>query len=473
MAKNKLPSMLDNFSEWYLEVITRADLAEHAAIKGCMIIKPYGYAIWELIRDDLDKRFKAVGVKNACFPLFIPQSFLAREEDHLEGFSPEIAVVTYAGGSELTEPLVVRPTSETIIHDSMKRWIHSHRDLPMLLNQWCNVVRWEKHPRLFLRTSEFQWQEGHTAHATADGARADVAKMIQVYHDFSADILAIPTIIGRKSEKEKFAGAVESYSIEGLMPDGKALQMGTAHYLGENFSKMADVSFLDSDGVQKYVHMTSWGASTRLIGALIMAHGDDKGLVLPPRVAPTQVVIVPIGEAAEYAESIKSDLMVCGIRVEIDDREGVRPGSKFYDSEIRGIPLRFEVGEREITTSEVTYAVRHNATKGTLDRTRVVEFTLSLLKTIQRDMLQKATSKRNEHIVEANSKGDFIDLISEQAGFVRAHWCNETECELSIKEATRANTRNFPSNDQVLSADEPCVWCGKPSKVIAYFSKAY
>ena len=473
MSKTKLPTMQDNFSNWYQEIVARAELAEHAPIKGCMTIRPYGYAIWENIRDELNTRIKKHGAKNTCFPMFIPESYLSREKDHVEGFSPEIAVVTYAGGNTLQENLIVRPTSETIIHESMGRWIQSYRDLPLRINQWCNVVRWEKHPRLFLRTTEFQWQEGHTAHATEDEARQEVAKMLKEYHNFSAEFLAIPTVMGRKSEKEKFAGAVESYSIEGLMPDGKALQMGTVHYLGENFSKMANVNFLDKDETLKLVQMTSWGVSTRLIGALIMVHGDNKGLVLPPKVAPTQVVIVPINEAIlDYAHAVKNELEEAGIRVEIDDREDVRPGAKYYDHEIHGVPVRIDIGEKEMVDNTVTYAIRHNFAKGSANRDGIAHKLTDLLNTIQADMLVKASDELTKHTMPATDKDNFKQLLNEQAGMIRANWCNETSCELSIKEATSAVSRNLSLTEQCNTGSN-CIWCGKPANSTAYFAKAY
>lgn len=474
MAKNKkLPSFTDNFSDWYQEVIYRAELAEHAPVKGCMTIRPYGYALWENMRDDLDARIKQHGAKNALFPLFIPESFLAREKDHVEGFSPEIAVVTYAGGAELPENLIVRPTSETIIHESMKRWIQSYRDLPLKVNQWCNVVRWEKHPRLFLRTTEFQWQEGHTAHQTEEEAHQEVATMIRVYADFARETLAIPVVVGKKSEKEKFAGAVESYSIEGLMPDGRALQMGTAHYLGDNFSKMAGVSFLDKDEKTKFVQMTSWGVSTRLIGALIMAHGDEKGLVLPPKVAPTKVAIIPISETVlDYTKDIQSDLIKAGISTELDDRDDLRPGAKFYDQEVRGVPIRLEIGEQEVSNQQITYALRFNSLKGQINRVDIVKEIQQLLDKIQEEMLVKAEADLKKRIFETNDKAEFKKIIKTQAGLAQINWCGETDCELSIKEATGAMSRNMPI-DQQHKTSGTCVWCGRPAKCVASFSKAY
>lgn len=473
MSKAKLPSFENDFTSWYQEVIARAELAEHSPVKGCMTIRPYGYEIWENIREELNTQIKRHGVKNASFPMFIPESYLSREKDHVEGFSPEIAVVTYAGGDTLQENLVVRPTSETIIHESMSRWIQSYRDLPLRLNQWCNVVRWEKHPRLFLRTTEFQWQEGHTAHATEEEARQEVAEMVQIYHDFSASVLAIPTIMGRKSEKEKFAGAIESYSIEGLMPDGKALQMGTVHYLGENFSKMANVNYLDKDGLLKLVQMTSWGVSTRLIGALIMVHGDNMGLVLPPKVAPIQVVIVPISESfQDYAYDIKSELEKSGIRVEVDNRKGVRPGAKFYEHEIRGVPIRLTIGEKEVSDNTISFALRFNSSKGYFHKDTAIEKVSEILVAIQKDMYEAANEKLLKHILHADNKNHFYDLLSNQSGMIVANWCNETDCELSIKESTSAVSRNMPLHKQH-DMNGNCIWCGKPAKSVAYFAKAY
>ncbi len=465
----------DNMAEWYQNVIAKANMAEHSPVKGCMTIKPYGYAIWEMIRNELDKLIKKHGAKNMSFPLFIPYSYLSREKDHVEGFSPEIAVVTHAGGKKLQEPLVVRPTSETIIHESMKRWIRSYKDLPLKLNQWCNVVRWEKHPRLFLRTSEFQWQEGHTAHATEQEARQEVAEMIEIYYNFMKDFLAIPTIKGQKSEKEKFAGAVDSYSVEGLMPDNKAVQMGTIHYLGLNFSRIADVKFVDEKGAENFVYMTSWGVSTRLIGALVMVHGDDKGLVLPPRLAPTQIVIIPIGNTLDFAQKLFNTLEQNGLRVELDARQDVRPGAKYFEHEMRGVPVRIEVGERELNNNQIMCANRVTGEKTTISlEGDYVQELKNLLQDIQNTLLQNATQKLKSSIIEAKDKEDFINKIKNQEGLVKACWCNEKECELSIKEHTGANTRNLPfdENEKELK-DCNCIWCGKKAKKIAYFSKAY
>jgi prolyl-tRNA synthetase len=472
----KLPDPINAFSDWYQEVIARAELAEQAPVRGCMVIRPYGFAIWELLRDELDRRIKSRGVSNACFPLFIPESYLSREKDHVEGFSPECAVVTYAGGEKLQEPLIVRPTSETIIHESMSRWINSYRDLPMRLNQWANVVRWEKRPRLFLRNTEFFWQEGHTAHATEIEAREEVSEMLDLYHDFVADTLAIPTICGVKSEREKFAGAVESSSIEGLMPDGKGLQMGTVHYLGENFSRMANVKFLDADGISRFVSMTSWGVSTRLIGALIMAHGDADGLVLPPKVAPIQVIIIPIGVKKDpggviaEANRIANLLRGLGLRVMIDDREGITPGAKFYHWEVRGVPLRIEIGPRDLEAKKVVLTWRVGKKKEFMEIDCLGEIP-KLMINFQEMLLERADALLQKNIISVEDKEDFILRIKAQDGFIRAMWCGSDICESEIKNETSATIRNIPHGETY--NNESCVWCGGKGKSVVYFAKAY
>ena len=474
MSDKEIPSFKDNLPDWYQYVVDKAGLAEHSPVKGCMTIRPYGQAIWDLLKDQLNDLIVKHGAKNCSFPLFIPYSYLSREKEHVEGFSPEIAVVTHAGGKELAEPLVVRPTSETIIHESMRRWINSYRDLPMKLNQWCNVVRWEKHPRLFLRTSEFQWQEGHTAHATEQEARQEVASMVELYFNFIKDVLAIPTVKGQKSEKEKFAGAVDSYSVEALMPDNKAVQMGTIHYLGLNFSKIADVKFVDESGAENFVYMTSWGVSTRLIGALIMTHGDEKGLCLSPKVAPTQVVIVPIGNTLKQAKNVAKKLETAGVRIEIDERDDIRPGAKFYYHELRGVPIRLEIGERELAENKFNLAIRYSGEKLKIEANNVVKEIKSMLDTIQKAMLTKAEKYVNSKVVEAKDKADFEKKLASQVGFVKANWCGEPECEAAIKEATTANSRNIPfSENKGKIADCKCIWCGKKAKVKAYFAKSY
>ena len=473
----KLPDFASAFSDWYQQVILRAELAEHAAVRGCMVIRPYGYAIWELLRDELDRRIKSRGVSNVSFPLLIPQSLLAREKDHVAGFSPECAVVTHAGGEALQEPLIVRPTSETIIHESMARWIGSYRDLPLRLNQWANVIRWERRPRLFLRNTEFQWQEGHTAHATEAEARAEVEAVVQQYHDFVAEVLAIPTVMGRKTNREKFAGAVESSSIEGLMPDGKGLQMGTVHYLGQNFSQMAGVKYLDQTGTNRFVEMTSWGVSTRLIGALIMAHGDAKGLVLPPAVAPYQVVIVPIGRDKNpdgldrAVVEISATLRGHALRVMVDDREGVSPGAKFYHWELRGVPFRIEIGPRDLEAGVVTIVWRTGAThKEVLVRSQLGEISARLA-AFQQDLYRAAEMRLTARTVPVQAKEDFVRAVNDQVGFVQADWCGSDACETAIKDATGATTRNIPFGHE--GEHGPCIWCGAPGRSRVLFARAY
>ena len=475
-SNQALPDRATDMSAWYQEVIARAELAEHAPVKGCMVIRPYGYAIWEFIQSALDARIKARGVSNTYFPMFIPESYLSREKDHVEGFAPEVAVVTYAGGEELKERLIVRPTSETIVHESMARWINSYRDLPLRINQWGNVVRWEKRPRLFLRNTEFLWQEGHTAHATEAEARQEVAEMVAVYYDFVSEVLAMPTVCGVKSENEKFAGAVESHSIEGLMPDGKGLQMGTIHYLGENFSRMANVTFLDKDGEQKFVHMTSWGVSTRLIGALIMVHGDDRGLALPPEVAPSQVVIVPVAAEKEpelvmsRVSEVAQQLRNLGLRVQVDDRGGMKPGAKFYQHEMRGVPLRIEIGPRDATQNTLVCAWRFTGEKEHLSMD-ALETLPDRLSGVQRAMLKKASADLSEHTIAAHSRDELIERLNWQDGFISARWCGSPACEKAIKEETSATTRNMPY-EHAHEGNE-CFWCGNQALKTALFSKAY
>lgn len=473
----KLPDFASAFSDWYQEVILRAELAEHATVRGCMVIRPYGYAIWELLRDELDRRIKNRSVSNVSFPLLIPQSLFAKEKEHVEGFSPECAVVTHAGGEALQEPLIVRPTSEMIVHESMARWINSYRDLPLRLNQWANVIRWEKRPRFFLRNTEFQWQEGHTAHATEVEARVEVSEVVQQYHDFVAEVLAIPTVMGRKTNREKFAGAVESSSIEGLMPDGKGLQMGTVHYLGQNFSRMAGVKYLDQTGTNRFVEMTSWGVSTRLIGALIMAHGDAKGLVLPPAVAPYQVVIIPIGRDKnptgidEAVARIVAVLRSYSLRATVDNREGISSGAKFYHWELRGVPLRIEIGPRDLETNVVTLVWRTGEPRKTsIAIERLGEIPVMLAE-FQQGLYRSATARLTEHTVPVQTKEDFVRAVTAQAGFVSADWCGSDTCEAAIKETTGATTRNIPFDHK--GEHGSCIWCGNPGRFRVHFARAY
>lgn len=477
-SKESLPDPFTDTAEWYQKVVERAELAEHAPVKGCMVIRPYGYAVWELIRDALDARLKERGVSNAYFPLFIPHSFLAREEAHVEGFSPECAVVTHAGGDKLDEPLVVRPTSETIIHDSMARWIRSYRDLPLRLNQWANVVRWERRPRLFLRNTEFLWQEGHTGHATEAEARDEVRDMLALYHDFVETSLAIATVTGRKSEREKFAGAVESQSIEGLMHDGKGLQMGTVHYLGENFSRMANVRYLDRGGAHRFVQMTSWGVSTRLIGALILSHGDTRGLVLPPRIAPIQAVIVPVAADKDprvmvAAVRLREELRVGGLRAEVDARPDMTPGAKYFHWEVRGVPLRIEVGPRDVAAGQAAAVPRFGGSKRAVrtDDGGFPQAVLALLEDTQRALLAASRERLQARTVPVADRERFVAAVERQAGFIRAPWCGESDCEKEVKDKTMATIRNLPADGP--APDAPCAWCGKPGRVVAHYAKAY
>lgn len=460
-----------DFPQWYTDVCKKTQLVDYGPVKGTMVIRPYGYAIWENIQRELDARFKATGHKNAYFPLLIPMSFMTKEAEHVEGFAPEVAVVTHAGGEELSEPLVVRPTSETIIGNMYSKWIQSYRDLPVLMNQWANVMRWEKTTRPFLRTSEFLWQEGHTAHATEEEAEEETMKMLGVYKEFAENVLAIPVICGRKTEKEKFAGAVATYGMEAMMKDGKSLQSGTSHYLGQNFAKAFDIKFLDKDGVQKYAYTSSWGVSTRLIGALIMAHGDRRGLVLPPKVAPEQVVIVPIaakkGGVIEACEEIKAQLESAGVRVVFDNSDN-SPGWKFNEWEMRGVPVRIEVGPRDLEAGKVILFRRDTCEKCECLKDSVGVTVISLLETVQKDMLESARVRRDSKIVKA---GDIDGILAgvEGGNFVKAGWCGCRECEDKIKEKTAASARVMCDELE----DELCAVCGKPAKHTVYFARAY
>lgn len=481
MAKQKnegfvehITSPEQDFSRWYTDVIKMADMVDYSDVKGCMVIKQYGYGIWELIQSELDSRFKATGHKNAYFPLLIPKSLLEKEAEHVEGFAPEVAWVTKGGQEELSEPLAIRPTSETIICSMYSKWIQSYRDLPVLLNQWCNVLRWEKSTRPFLRTSEFLWQEGHTAHATAQEAEEETEKMLGVYVDFAENVLAIPVISGKKSEKEKFAGAQHTYTMEAMMQDGKALQMGTSHNLGQNFAEGFNIKFLDKNGAQKYVYQTSWGVSTRMIGGLIMVHGDERGLKLPPKVAPTQVVIVPIashkGGVEEAAREVNERLLSEGIRSEVDLRDQ-SPGWKFNESELKGIPVRIEIGPRDLEKGVATVFRRDTLEKQEFNLDTLPEQINALLEIIQKNMLEQARERLESRTYTAKNWNEFKDGIEEKQGFVKAMWCGDEECEAEIKEETGATTRCMPFDQEELS--EVCVHCGKPAKHMMYFAKSY
>ena len=482
----------DNYAQWYNDLVIKADLAENSVVRGCMVIKPYGYAIWEKIQAELDKMFKATGHVNAYFPLFIPKSFLSKEAKHVEGFAKECAVVTHyrlkkdenGDGvvidpeAKLEEELIVRPTSETIIWNSYKNWIQSYRDLPILINQWANVVRWEMRTRLFLRTSEFLWQEGHTAHATREEAVAETERMINVYSEFAEKFMALPVIKGFKSESEKFAGAVDTYSIEALMQDGKALQAGTSHFLGQNFAKAFDVQFTDKTGKLEYVWATSWGLSTRMIGALIMAHSDNHGLVLPPKLAPIQVVIIPIyknqneaEEISKVAISIKDGLEKNGISVKYDDRDNNTPGWKFADYELKGVPVRIAIGPRDLANKTVEIARRDTLVKKTVSVEGVNDHVLQLLEDIQKNIFSKASKFLTENTFYINTWDEFTDIIENRGGFVMAHWDGTAETEEIIKKETRATICCIPLDSP--EEEGKCIYTGKPSKRRVLFARSY
>ncbi len=477
MAEDKLTSQKENFSEWYNQVVQRADLADYSPVRGCMVVKPYGWALWENIKADLDRRFKETGHVNAAFPMLIPMSFFEKEKDHVEGFSPELAVVTHGGGQELEEPLAVRPTSETIIGYMYAKWIKSWRDLPVKINQWANVMRWEMRPRLFLRTAEFYWQEGHTAHATYEEAQEETLQMLDVYADFARDMAAIPVLKGVKSETEKFPGAVNTYSIEAMMGDTKALQAGTSHNLGQNFAKAFDIKYLSQNNTLEYCWTTSWGMSTRMIGAIIMAHGDDSGLVLPPRLAPYQVVIVPIFKN----DTEKSAVMECvdkvmaqlkEFRVKLDDRTELTPGFKYHEWELRGVPLRLEIGPKDVEKNSVMAARRDipgKPGKSFLSQDNLADQVRDLLDTIQNGILDKAVQFRDANIHEANTYDELKDIV--ENGWAEAWWCGDAACEAKIKADTKATTRCMNFEHQ--HGHGKCVCCGKDAEKKIYFSKAY
>ena len=488
----KLTTRSEDYSKWYNELVVKADLADNSGVRGCMVIKPYGYAIWEKIQAELDRMFKETGHENAYFPLFIPKSYLSKEAAHVEGFAKECAVVTHyrlknaEDGSgvvvdpeaKLEEELIVRPTSETIIWDTYRKWIQSYRDLPILVNQWANVVRWEMRTRLFLRTAEFLWQEGHTAHATKDEAVAEAEQMMNVYADFAENFMAVPVIKGVKTESERFAGAIETYCIEALMQDGKALQAGTSHFLGQNFAKAFDVKFATKEGKQEYVWATSWGVSTRLMGALIMTHSDDNGLVLPPKLAPIQVVIVPIykgedqlNEISERVNPLVKELRSKGISVKFDNRDTHKPGWKFNEYELKGVPVRLAVGQRDMENKTYEVARRDTFEKEVVSEDVVVSKIESLLEDIQKNVYKKAFDYRESHITEVNSFDEFKELLESKGGFLSAHWDGTPETEDKIKELTKATIRCIPLSFKEESG--VCVYSKKPSKGRVLFAKAY
>jgi prolyl-tRNA synthetase len=472
----------EDFAAWYNEVILRAELADYSPVRGCMVIRPNGFAIWEQMQAALDAMFKETGHQNAYFPLFIPQSFLAREAEHVEGFAPETAVVTHGGGKELEEPLVVRPTSETIIYAMLAKWIQSYRDLPVLLNQWANVVRWEMRTRLFLRTTEFLWQEGHTAHATEVEAEAEARLLLGVYRRFMEEWMAMPVLTGLKTDSERFAGAVRTYACEALMQDNRGLQAGTSHHLGQNFSRAFDVTFQTADGSLDYVWSTSWGVSTRLIGGLIMTHGDDVGMVCPPRLAQWQVVIVPIYRADEErtrvldaAAGIQHELRAAGIRTTTDLREGLKPGAKYYEWEARGAPLRIELGPRDLASEQVTLA-RRTGGKGSAPLAGLAARIRDELAAIQQQLLAQARGRREANSLRGATRADLLEKMNGEGGggFVYGGWCGGTQCESEIKEQTKATIRVLPDEEfRTSPAPERCLWCEAPSVAEAVWAKAY
>ncbi len=491
MAKD-FTTMEENYSQWYNDLVIKADLAENSAVRGCMVIKPHGYAIWEMMQQALDKKFKQTGHVNAYFPLFIPKSFFSKEASHVDGFAKECAVVTHYRlknspdgkgivvdeDAKLEEELIVRPTSETIIWHTYKGWIQSYRDLPLLINQWANVVRWEMRTRLFLRTAEFLWQEGHTAHATADEAIEETERMLDVYADFAENFMAMPVIRGKKTANERFAGALDTYCIEALMQDGKALQAGTSHFLGQNFAKAFDVKFTSKEGKLEYVWATSWGVSTRLMGALIMSHSDNQGLVLPPKLAPIQVVIVPIYKDDEqlqkinaYANQLKKELEDKDIRVKYDNRDNQRPGWKFADYEFKGVPLRIAIGGRDMENGTVELARRDTKEKHTVQQVGLTQIIAGLLTEIQEGLFQKALKYRDSMIHQVETYDQFKDVLENKGGFISAHWDGTPETEERIKQETKATIRCIPLNNPL--EDGVCIYSGKPSTQRVLFAKAY
>ena len=479
MAKDKklveaITSMEEDFAQWYTDVVKKAELIDYTSVKGCMVIKPAGYAIWENIQKDLDRRFKETGVENVYLPMFIPESLLQKEKDHVEGFAPEVAWVTMGGLEPLQERMCVRPTSETLFCDFYANDVHSYRDLPKVYNQWCSVVRWEKTTRPFLRSREFLWQEGHTAHATAEEAEERTIKMLNVYADFCEETLAIPVIKGRKTDKEKFAGAEATYTIESLMHDGKALQSGTSHNFGDGFAKAFGIQFTDKDNTLKYVHQTSWGMTTRMIGAIIMVHGDNSGLVLPPRIAPTQVMVIPIQMqkegVLEKAREIQETLAKSGLRVKLDDADK-SPGWKFSEQEMRGIPVRIESGPKDIAAGQAVIVRRDTGEKIVCPIAELAQKTADVLETMQKDMLERARAHRDAHTYTATDLAAFKEIAEKQPGFIRAMWCGSRECEDALKEEAGVTSRCMPFEQEQIA--DTCIYCGKPAKKMVYWGKAY
>ncbi len=464
--------MEEDFAQWYTDVVRKAELVEYSGVRGCTIFRPAGYAIWELLQKELDARFKEAGVENVYMPMFIPESLLQKEKDHVEGFAPEVAWVTHGGGEQLQERLCVRPTSETLFCDFYSRIIESYRDLPKVYNQWCSVVRWEKTTRPFLRTMEFLWQEGHTAHATAEEAEKRTEQMLNLYADFCEEVLAIPMIKGKKTDKEKFAGAESTYTIEAMMHDGKALQSGTSHNFGDGFAKAFGIQYTDKDNTLKYVHQTSWGISTRLIGAVIMVHGDNSGLVLPPKIAPTQVMIIPIQQKKEGVLEKAAELRekLGAFRVKVDDSDK-SPGWKFSEQEMRGIPIRIEIGPKDIEANQAVIVRRDTREKTVASLDEIGQKAGEILDAMQREMLERAREHRDAHTYEAHSTEEFRDIVADKPGFVKAMWCGERACEEEIKEKTGATSRCMPFEQKHIA--DTCVCCGKQAKALVYWGKAY
>jgi len=470
----EITSMDEDFAQWYTDIVKKAELMDYSSVKGFMVIKPAGYALWEAIQKDLDARFKATGVQNCYMPMCIPESLLQKEKDHVEGFAPEVAWVTHGGLEPLQERMCIRPTSETLFCDYYAKTVHSYRDLPQLLNQWCSVVRWEKTTRPFLRSREFLWQEGHTVHATAEEAQERTEMMLNIYADFCEEDLAIPVIRGQKTDKEKFAGAVATYTIESLMHDGKALQSGTSHNFGDGFARAFGMQFADKDNQLKYMHQTSWGMTTRMIGAIIMVHGDDSGLKLPPRIAPVQAVVIPVqmnkAGVLEKASELKDILAAAGVRVKLDDSDR-RPGFKFADCEMRGIPLRVEIGPKDMEAGQCVLVRRDTREKITCAIADLAATVPALLETIQKDMYEAAKAHRDAHTYEAHDMDEFTETVKTKPGFIKAMWCGDQACEDRIKELTTATSRCMPFHQEKIG--ETCVCCGKPAKKMVYWGIAY
>ena len=479
MAKEKklvesITSMEEDFAQWYTDVVKKAELTDYTSVKGCMVIKPAGYAIWENIQHELDRRFKETGVENVYLPMLIPESLLQKEKDHVEGFAPEVAWVTHGGLEPLQERMCVRPTSETLFCDFYANDIHSYRDLPKVYNQWCSVMRWEKTTRPFLRSREFLWQEGHTAHATAEEAEARTIQMLNVYADFCEEVLAIPVVKGRKTDKEKFAGAEATYTIESLMHDGKALQSGTSHNFGDGFAKAFGIQYTDKDNTLKYVHQTSWGMTTRMIGAIIMVHGDNSGLVLPPRIAPVQAMVIPIQQKKEgvldKAAEVKEALVKSGIRTRMDDSDK-SPGWKFSESEMRGIPVRIELGPKDIEAGQAVIVRRDTREKITVTLEELTGKVAEVLETMQKDMLERTRAHRESHTYTAKTLEEFKDIAENKPGFIKAMWCGDQACEDALKEEAGVTSRCIPFQQEEITCE--CIYCKKPAKAMVYWGKAY